>query len=176
MTYPVSTVQSAKISYAVFCLKKNYNVTFADTLSTQRIRKTTNSLEQILIGDMGVCCGIIPFPDDRGLLRPLRQMAIQATDTGIQSAIIKPADVQIVATEIHILNLGVRFHPVNASTVLAPEFFRVLNGLPVHALISFFVGPSLTGKIRADWIGMAIAHRFPSVLIVIDLFLSLLTY
>src|SRR5690606_17727850 len=90
-------------------------------------------------------------------------------DTGVQRAMVGPADVQIIAAEVHSLDVSVRLHPVDAGAMLTPELLGILNRFPVHALVGFLVYPGLAGKFWADWIGGSVAHNFPSVLIIIAL-------
>jgi hypothetical protein len=47
---------------------------------------------QLLVGDFLVVLGIVAFPDDRGLVAALLEMAVDAVEAGIERAVLEPFD------------------------------------------------------------------------------------
>src|SRR5690606_4482655 len=89
------------------------------------------------------------------------QMPVNAVRTGVELAVMEPADVQVARIEGNVLYLRERLDPVEALRLLRPEAFRVLDG----AAIGFRVGVGVENGSRGDVAGNGIkgiaAHGSP---------------
>ena len=67
-------------------------VALLDLAVAQDVGKRADLVVQLLIGDVLRLRGIIALPDDRGLVRAFRQMAVYTVVGRIQDAILEPFD------------------------------------------------------------------------------------
>jgi hypothetical protein len=100
---------------------------------------------------------IVALPDDRGLVRLVVEVPVNAVVTDIQLTILVPPDVQIVLRVGNVLDLGKRLDPVDDTGLLRPELLVVLDGLPVKVEILVLVDQSVLLEIIVD--GVDLAHR-----------------
>jgi hypothetical protein len=105
---------------------------------------------QLAIRDPCVQPGIVGLPDNRGLIRLLRQVPIDAVGRDVQCAVGEPADVQVVGVEGHVTYLGVGRDPVQPLALLAPERVRVRDRLPVHFAVLLRVARVAVGEVLRD--------------------------
>jgi hypothetical protein len=68
---------------------------------------------QVLIRNRQVAVRIVALPDDRGLVRLVVEVPVNAVVTDIQLTILVPPDVQIVLRVGNVLDLGKRLDPVD---------------------------------------------------------------
>ncbi|MNR14695.1 hypothetical protein D3C85_1311820 [compost metagenome] len=89
---------------------------------------------QFVVGDVGGFSGIVAFPDQGDLLAALRQMPVDAVVADVQSSALEPADLALFQVATVDLVPGLR--PVEKGLgLLGPEAFRLLDGLPIQALV-----------------------------------------
>ena len=90
---------------------------------------------QFLIGDVLAIFRIVAFPDDRGLVGALRQVAVDAVIGGVERAVLEPLDRDVARLVGGVLHLGEGLHPADALGLLAPERVGVLDRGRVHLLV-----------------------------------------
>ena len=105
----------------------------------QCVGELADALVQLTIGDLRVVLGIIAFPDDGDVVAFRFKVAIDAVVTGIQRAVVVPANVQVVLRKGHVLHFRERLDPVDALGLLAPERFVVFHRTGIHLLIARLV-------------------------------------
>ena len=66
-------------------------VALADSLCSQRIRESTYLNLELLIGKRLAVIGVVPLPDNRGVMRAFWQMPVNAVDRDVQFCVDKPA-------------------------------------------------------------------------------------
>ena len=72
---------------------------------------------------------IVTFPDNCGLITPDFEVPIQTVVRGIQGAVLKPFNGDIVGAISCIFDLGIRLEPINAFALFPPKgIFLVLGG------------------------------------------------
>ena len=98
---------------------------------------------EFAIGDVLAIVRIVAFPDDRRLIAPRRQMAIQAIGAHIELGAVEPADPH-VALIGGVLDRMPALDPVETFRLLGPEAFRVVDRPLVHfkIFIVIAVGPA----------------------------------
>jgi hypothetical protein len=77
---------------------------------------------QVLIRNRQVAVRVISLPDDRGLIRLVVEVTVDAVVADVQLAVFVPADVQIVLGVGNVLDLGKRLAPVDDRGLLRPEY------------------------------------------------------
>src|SRR6516225_4294020 len=85
---------------------------------------------QFPVGDATVNAGIVALPQDRGLLRPARQVPVDAVVRGVERSVLIPGDMHI-ALEGRILHLGKWLDPIDALCLLAPEAIGIGERLSI---------------------------------------------
>ncbi len=118
-----------------------------DILAAQRIGKLADLAVQLAVGDLTVLGGVIALPDDRHLIAPLVQVAIQAVGRDVQRAVGEPLDVHVVIVEGGAFDLGERFDPVQPRGLLAPEAVGIDDRLLIQRLVGGFVGQRMGGRL-----------------------------
>src|SRR3546814_480764 len=93
-----------------------------------------------------VLAGAVALPQDRRLVGPGRQVAVDAVDRGVEGAVMEPADVD-VAAERAVLHLGEGLDPLHALGFLGPGPVGVADRLFVQAEIAGFVDPGGVGDV-----------------------------
>ncbi len=114
-------------------------IAFLDANRFQHVGETANPAVQLAVGDREITVRLVPFPDDRGLVRLVGQVAIDAVVADVQFAVFVPADVQIVLRVGNVLDLGKGLGPVDDCGLLRPELLVVLDRLLVEVEILFLV-------------------------------------
>ena len=66
-------------------------VALADSLCSQRIRESTHLNLELLIGKRLAVIGVVPLPDNGGVMRAFWQMPVNAVDRDVQFCVDKPA-------------------------------------------------------------------------------------
>ena len=98
---------------------------------------------QLLVGVRPALANRFAFPDDSGLVLPIRgQVAIQAVIGQVYLATLKPLDIPFY--EVIFPYLIPLLDPVQLLSHLSPEPFRVLYGALIYLLVlshAFDVGP-----------------------------------
>ena len=112
-----------------------------------RVGEAAHLLMQLTIGHMEADIRVVAFPDDRRLIAPRRQMAVQAGDGGVQGSVLEPFD-RDIALEAGVLDLGRRLHPGDAGRFLAPIAVGIGCGLFRQRLIPGRVHMSLRREVR----------------------------
>ena len=92
--------------------------------------------------------GRVAFPDDRGLVGALGQMAIDAIVGGVGLAVLVPIDRDVMRIPRDVADLGVGLEPVDALALVAPEAVGVLDRALVHLLVAGLVDPGALGPVR----------------------------
>ena len=86
-------------------------VALLDPASLQHIGEPAHVLVHLGIGDVLVLARAVALPEDRGLVRPRRQVTVDAVPAGIEGAVVVPADPH-VAGVVDVPHLGVGLDPV----------------------------------------------------------------
>src|SRR4029077_16918458 len=110
-------------------------ITFRDVAVAQDVGEAAHLVVQLLVGDALVFLRVVAFPDDRGLVRPLRQMAVDAVVGDVGDAVLEPFDRDVVRTERGVLDFARRAVPVDALRLFGPETVRVLQRALVHRAV-----------------------------------------
>jgi len=91
----------------------------------QDVAELRDLLVELAIGDVLGEARVVAFPDDRGLVGPGREMAVDAIGRDVELAVLEPFDRDVVVVERGVLDLGEGLDPVDALAVLAPERVRI---------------------------------------------------
>ncbi len=138
-------------------------IALLDAEFLQRVGHAAHFGVQLAIGDLLRLRRIVAFPDDRGLVGALGEMAIDAVGRHVQHAIVVPADTDVAGIVDIAHGAGaVRLDPVDTLAVLAPESSGILDRRFVHRLVLRFVDIGALGPIGADGDHL-IGHGFPPV-------------
>ena len=116
-------------------------IAFLDALAFQHIGEKSDLTRKLGIGDMLGLRGIVAFPEDRGLVRALGQVPIDAIVSDVGDAVFEPFDRDVVGVERRVLDLGEWREPVDAFSVLGPEGLRIAQRPLVHLLVLGRVDP-----------------------------------
>ena len=108
-------------------------------MTFEDIGEAADFVVQFLIGDVAAVFRVVAFPDDRGLVGPLREMTINAIHRNIGGAVAIPFDMDIAGGVRGVLDLRVGFDPVDALAFLAPEFHRILDRCGIHFKVAGIV-------------------------------------
>ncbi len=136
-------------------------VAFSHAQVPQGVAKAAHLFVQLAIGDAGVICRIIAFPDNGGLIAPGGQMPVQAVHGHVQLAVGEPANVQIFLGVADILDLSERLHPVQTLGLLGPEGFRIVKGRLIKALILCVCDMGAPGHSLGNRIDLLFTHGEP---------------
>jgi len=85
---------------------------------------------------VSIAGGVVPLPDDRGLVTARFQVPVNTVVTGVEYAVFKPTDVQVRAIEGDVLDSGGELEPVQAPGCFGPESFIVFDRFRVNAFVS----------------------------------------
>jgi len=88
---------------------------------------------ELAIRNVLVDPGLVTGPDDRGLLAPGREMAVDAVVAGVQPGARVPGEVDLLVVRVEHLGPGVE--PVEDLCLLAPECRGIRERLLVDALV-----------------------------------------
>ncbi len=94
------------------------------------------------IGDVPALFRVVALPQDRGLVAPRLQVAVEAVMGGVELAVVIPADMD-VAGEAAVLHLGEGCEPVQSLALLPPEALGVVERLLIELAIAGVVDPRL---------------------------------
>src|SRR5690554_5473685 len=111
------------------------DITLLDALIFQYVGKLTGFFVQFAVGNVAGNRGIIAFENNGGLVCAVFQVTVQAVGRGVQHAVFKPLDGQVVVVVGAVLDLAVGLDPVQALAVLAPEGVRVFYRLAIHGFV-----------------------------------------
>ena len=124
-------------------------VALADAAGLERVGELAYRPVQFAIADMLLLVGFVAFPDDCRLLAAARQMPVDAVIRHVEFSAFEPAHVG--GAEIARRHLLPGLVPVQeAGGHFRPEFFRILDRLPVHGFELFAVQVTLGGGRIAD--------------------------
>ncbi len=110
-------------------------VALLDAARLQHVGEAADLGVQLLIGELLVGLGVVAFPQERGLVAALGEMAVDAIVAGVERAVLEPFDRDVVRIVGGVLHLGEGLDPVDALGLLAPELGRVLHRGGVHFLV-----------------------------------------
>ena len=128
-------------------------IAFLDAEAAQRIAELAHAFVQFAVGHrIRRTVRAIGFEQDRGLVATRGQLPVQAIHAGIQDAVGIPVDAEVFQRVADILDAGRLADPVKAFGGLAPEFFRLLDGFTIRALVGIAVDARLRGEFRFYWI------------------------
>ena len=114
----------------------------------ERVGELADFAVQLFVADVPAHARIVAFEDDRGLVGAVGQVTVDAVHADIELAVFKPADVQIVFRERHILDFRVRLAPVQHPGLLRPEGLVVVDGLTVKFLVLLLINQVLAPAFR----------------------------
>ena len=103
--------------------------------------------------------GIVAFPDDRGLVGALGQMAVDAVVGDVQRAVLEPFDRDVARRERGVLDLVERLDPVDALGLLGPEAVRVGDRALVHLLVLGLVDEGALLPLGGNLVDLVVGHR-----------------
>lgn len=125
-------------------------VALFDALAVQHVGELVHLAVQFLVGDDLVLVGVVAFPDDRGLVAALFQVAVNAVGRNVERAVLEPFDRNVVIVVGSVLHLGERLDPVHPFAVLTPEAIGVFHGTLIHFLIFGIVDMRPRGNLRGN--------------------------
>ena len=115
----------------------------------QHIGHAAGVFQKLGIGDMaGRGLGIIGFPDDRGLVGAVDQVAVDAVGRNVQRAVLEPFDRDIAEFERGILDLGIGLDPVDPLAFDGPEPLGVIDRGGVFGRILLGIDMGMGDEIR----------------------------
>ena len=132
-------------------------ITFLYANRLQNIGKSADALMQFGVADSEIDVGIVAFPDNGGLVGFIRQVTVHAVVTDVELAVFVPTNMQVVARERDVLDLGERFAPVDDLRLLGPEILVVVDRSFIELEILCFADQPVLFEIVVD--GVGIAHR-----------------
>ena len=114
----------------------HHAVALLDALRLQNIGHAAGVFQQFGIGDMlGRGLWVIRLPDNRGLGRAGRHVAVDAIGADVQLSVLKPFDRDLTKGEIRVLYLGERARPIDAQPLLGPEGFGISDRRRIHLCV-----------------------------------------
>ena len=134
-------------------------VALLDAMKVQNVGEAVHLVGEFGVGDVAGLGGIVAFPDDRGLVGALGQMAVDAIVGDIGHPVLEPFDRDVVRVEAGVLDLGVGLEPVDPFAVFAPESLRVTQRTLVHLLVLGMIDPSALRPFGGDVIDL-VRHEF----------------
>ncbi len=137
-------------------------VALLHAMKMQHVGEAVHLVGELGVGDVARFIGIVPFPDDRGLLGALGQMPVDAIVGDVGDAILEPVDRHVMRVEAGVLDLGVGLEPVDPLAVLAPEGFRVVQRTLVHLLVFGVIDPSALGPFGGDFVDVVLHGLLPT--------------
>jgi hypothetical protein len=112
---------------------------------------------EFLVGDVPIDSGFVADPDDRGLVRLVLDVPVDAVVAGVELPTQVPPEIHLVKTRL--LYRIPLLKPVEGLGLLGPEGVRVLDGLAVHPLVVLdTLDMGLAGDIGLD--GDEIGNHF----------------
>src|SRR4051794_39734835 len=136
-------------------------IAFFDIAGAQDVREPADFVVQLPVGDVLRVRGIVTFPDDRGLIAALLQMAVDTVPGDIENAILEPFDRNVSGRKRRVLDLGERLHPADALGLLGPEPVGIADRTGVHLLVLGLVDKGAFGPFRGyivDFLGHVSLH------------------
>ena len=124
-------------------------VAFADPARFHHIGKFADFFMQLAIGDMAAVGGLITFKDDGCLVTALGQMPVKAVGGGVECAVFKPFDAQIISIIRDVFNFAVRLDPVDPFAVFGPETFIIGDRALIHVLIGGIIDKCMSRSFSA---------------------------
>src|SRR5699024_6088243 len=92
------------------------------------------------------------------LVTALLKMTVQTVGGGVQLAVFKPFDGQVVVIEGGVLYFRVGLYPVQTFTVLTPERIRIFNRLAIHLVVLFTIDERPVSYLLIYWVYFCICH------------------
>ena len=135
-------------------------IALLDVAVTQHVGEAADFVVQFAKGDLLRFFRIVAFPYDGDLVTARMQMPVDAIVGGVGDAILEPFDRDVVLGEGCILDLGKRFHPMNALGLLGPERVGILERGRVHVAVFGVVDEGALLPNRWNVINL-FAHRAP---------------
>ncbi len=121
--------------------------------AAQRVGQAAHLLVQLAVRDPALLVRVVAFPDDRHLVRTLRQVPVEAGGGCVQRAVLIPADAD-VALEAGVLRAGGRAHPGDAPRLLGPERLGVGDGGLRHGAVLLRRHVGMGRDLRQDGVGL----------------------
>ena len=141
------------------------SVTLLDAPGFEHIGELAHVFMQLPVGDFFVGRRIVALPDDRYLVAPSRQVAVQTIVRNVQLGAFEPGDIGFVV--IPVPDLGPGLEPVyEFFRLLGPEPLGVGDGPLVHLVVLVIVDVCISGNVRWDVVQLRLRHR--SLLALID--------
>ena len=138
------------------------DVAFLDAAFLHGVGEAADVFVKFLVGDLLVVAGIVAFPNNGGLIAAGFQVAVDAINGSVQRAVLEPFNGNVRRVEIDVLDPGVGLDPVDALAVLAPETFRILDGLLVHLFVFVLGDVRLGGESIRDRENFFVTHDLTS--------------
>jgi len=136
-------------------------IAFLDIACAQDVGHPAYLVVQFLVGDVSGLRGIVAFPDDRGLVGALGQVAIDTIEGGVEDAVLVILDRDGARREREVFEFRRLLHPVQALGLFAPESVRVGERAGIHVLVLGFVNPGALGRFGRHIVDL-LGHFSPS--------------
>jgi hypothetical protein len=127
-------------------------VALLDAIGLHHIGEPAHLIVELAIGDLLVVIGIVPLPDDGGLITALLEVPVDAVVGDVGHPVLEPLD-RDLAVEAGVLDLGIGLEPVDSLAVLGPEFFRLFDALLVPFLVGLIIDQSPCLGVLEDLVG-----------------------
>src|SRR5665811_2194803 len=80
-----------------------------------------NALMQLAVTDVHIACRIITFPYNCSLVAACFQVAVNTVVTGVERAVLKPANMYVLTIPGNVFYLAEWFDPVDSTRLFRPE-------------------------------------------------------
>ena len=127
-------------------------VALLDPMPFQHVGEVGDVIGELAVGDVLGPVRIVALPDDRGLMRAIGQMAVDAIVGDVGHAILEPFDRDVVRIERDVLDLGVGLEPMDPFALLAPEPVGVRERVRIHLFVLRCVDPGALGPIDGNFV------------------------
>ena len=132
-------------------------VALVNAYGLQDVGEAAYPAVKVGVADRKVAIGVVSFPDNRCLIGLVFKVPVDAVVANIEFAVFIPANMQIIACEGNVLDLGKRLRPIDNFRLLCPEIFVVVDGPTVHVEVFLLADQAVFLEIVVD--GVYLAHR-----------------
>ena len=119
-------------------------VALLDVAGAQDVGHLADFVVQLAVGDVLRLRGVVAFPDDRGLVAALLEMAVDAVPGDVEDAVLEPFDRDVAGRKRGILDLVERLDPAHALPCSAQ---KPLGSLIERAYISRYLASSTKARL-----------------------------
>ncbi len=132
-------------------------VTFLDATTPEGICQPTDLVVQFPVGDVGVVCGIVAFPDNGRSISAVIEMTIDTVVASVKLTADEP--LCLAPREVGLRDFLPGFEPCQHLVgLLRPEFFRAFDRGLVHRLVFVWIDERLRFQLLTDGIDFIGGH------------------